>query len=71
VVNLNTATPSTNFDINFHDTSNKQFSSFFYNTVINSAGASELDALIDMIFTKSQVVIRIYLPPIIPLFYLL
>jgi uncharacterized protein (DUF1800 family) len=28
VVNLNTATPSTNFDINFHDTSNKQFSSF-------------------------------------------
>ena len=56
VVNLNTATPSTNFDINFHDTSNKQFSSFFNNTVINSAGASELDALIDMIFTKSQVV---------------
>jgi uncharacterized protein (DUF1800 family) len=56
VVNLNTATPSTNFDINFHDTSNKQFSRFFNNTVINSAGASELDALIDMIFTKSQVV---------------
>ncbi len=56
VVNLNTATPSTNFDINFHDTSNKQFSSFFNNTVINSAGASELDALIDMIFTKSQIV---------------
>jgi uncharacterized protein (DUF1800 family) len=56
VVNLNTATPSTNFDINFHDTSNKQFSSFFNNTVINSAGASELDALIDMIFSKSQVV---------------
>ncbi|MFV8363783.1 DUF1800 domain-containing protein [Flavobacterium sp. ZT3P35] len=56
VVNLNTATPSTNFDINFHDTSNKQFSSFFNNTVINSAGASELDAFIDMIFTKSQVV---------------
>jgi uncharacterized protein (DUF1800 family) len=28
----------------------------FNNTVINSAGASELDALIDMIFTKSQVV---------------
>ncbi|RTZ07936.1 DUF1800 domain-containing protein [Flavobacterium bomense] len=56
VVNLNTATPSTNFDTNFHDTSNKQFSSFFNNTVISNAGASELDALIDMIFTKSQVV---------------
>lgn len=56
VVNLNTATPSTNFDTNFHDTSNKQFSSFFNNSVISNAGASELDALIDMIFTKSQVV---------------
>ena len=56
VVNLNTATPSTNFDVNFHDTSNKQFSSFFNNTVISNAGASELDALIDMIFTKSRVV---------------
>ncbi|RTY76426.1 DUF1800 domain-containing protein [Flavobacterium sp. RSP46] len=56
VVNLNTATPSTNFDTNFHDTSNKQFSSFFNNIVISNAGASELDALIDMIFTKSQVV---------------
>lgn len=56
VINLNTATPSTNFDTNFHDTSNKQFSSFFNNTVISNAGASELDALIDMIFTKSRVV---------------
>jgi uncharacterized protein (DUF1800 family) len=56
VVNLNTATPSTNFDNNFHDTSNKQFSSFFGNTIINNAGASELDAFITMIFTKSQVV---------------
>jgi hypothetical protein len=32
----------------------------FNNTVINSAGASELDALIDMIFTKSQVVQNIF-----------
>ncbi|WP_304196666.1 DUF1800 family protein [Flavobacterium alvei] len=56
VVNLNTATPSTNFDNTYHETSNKQFSSFFNNTIINNAGASELDAFINMIFTKSQVV---------------
>lgn len=56
VVNLNIATPVTNFDINYHDTSNKQFSSFFNNTIISNTGASELDALIDMIFSKSEVV---------------
>jgi uncharacterized protein (DUF1800 family) len=56
VVNLNTATPVTNFDITYHDTSTKQFSSFFNNTIISNTGASELDALIDMIFSKSQVV---------------
>lgn len=56
VTNLNTVTPTTNFVANLHDTSDKQFSSFFDNTLINSAGASELDAFIDMIFSKSQVV---------------
>jgi uncharacterized protein (DUF1800 family) len=56
VVNLNTVTPVTNFDSTYHDTSTKQFSSFFNNTIINNTGASELDALIDMIFSKSQVV---------------
>lgn len=56
VINLNTVNPITNFDSSLHDTSNKQFSSFFNNTIINNAGASELDAFITMIFSKSQVV---------------
>jgi uncharacterized protein (DUF1800 family) len=56
VVNLNTVNPITNFDLSLHDTSNKQFSSFFNNTIINNAGALELDAFITMIFSKSQVV---------------
>jgi len=56
VVNLNTVSPSTNFDVIFHETSNKQFSSFFNNTIINNTGASELDTFITMIFSKSQVV---------------
>jgi uncharacterized protein (DUF1800 family) len=35
----------------------RAISSFLvFNNTVNSAGASELDALIDMIFTKSQVV---------------
>tara|TARA_R110002124_G_scaffold76986_5_gene206205 strand:- start:1544 stop:3364 length:1821 start_codon:yes stop_codon:yes gene_type:complete len=56
VINLNTATPITQFDNSYHETSNKQFSSFFNNTVINNAGASELDDFITMIFSKTQVV---------------
>ncbi len=56
VINLNTVSPVTNFDVSHHETSNKQFSSFFNNTIINNTGASELDAFIDMIFSKSQVV---------------
>ncbi len=56
VVNLNTANPITNFNVSFHETSNKQFSPFFNNTIINNTGASELDAFITMIFSKSQVV---------------
>jgi uncharacterized protein (DUF1800 family) len=60
VQNLNTASPVTNFLPASHSTGNKQFSSFFNNTVINyqagAAGANELDALIDMIFAKSVVV---------------
>lgn len=40
-----------------HDTGNKQFSSFYNNTVIqgSSDGEAELDALLDMIFAKEQV----------------
>ena len=63
VQNLNTATPSTSFVPSFHKTGNKQFSAFFNNTVIQNPtpanlanGASELDAFIDLIFTKKQVV---------------
>ena len=63
VQNLNTVTPSTSFIPSFHKTGPKQFSAFFNNTVIQNPtpsnlanGAVELDAFIDMIFTKTQVV---------------
>ena len=63
VQNLNTATPSTSFVPTFHKTGPKQFSAFFNNTVIQNPtptnlanGALELDAFINMIFTKTQVV---------------
>jgi uncharacterized protein (DUF1800 family) len=56
VQNLNTTTQTTNFVSAQHKTGSKQFSSFFNNTVINNTGASELDALIDMIFDKQQIV---------------
>lgn len=47
------------FDIERHDTGDKVFSSFYNNTVIagrsgETAGQEELEALIDMIFSKSQ-----------------
>ena len=56
VQNLNTATPATNFVLSLHKTGNKTFSSFFNNTVIPNGGASELDALHDLIFTKTRVI---------------
>lgn len=56
VQNLNTANPSTEFVDSKHDTSNKEFSAFFNNTIIQSNGALELDAFIDMIFSKQEVV---------------
>ena len=60
VQNLNTINPVTNFVASAHDTSNKTFSSFFNNTVINGtgtgSGAGELDSFINMIFDKSTVV---------------
>ena len=48
------------FDITKHDTTNKTFSSFFNSTVITgqtgaTAGALELDSLINMIFAKDEV----------------
>ena len=63
VQNLTTANPTTTFVTGSHKTGNKQFSAFFNNTVISNPtptnlanGALELDQLIDMIFSKQQVV---------------
>ena len=56
IQNTNTANPVTNFYNSLHNTSTKQFSPFFNNTVINNIGATELDAFIDMIFSKTKVV---------------
>lgn len=55
---INTSTLTSYFDPSQHDTGNKQFSSFYGNTVINGqngmAGANETDQLIDMIFSKFE-----------------
>jgi uncharacterized protein (DUF1800 family) len=60
VQNLNTTSIAVNFLPASHSTANKQFSSFFNNTVINyqsgANGANELDLLLNMIFSKSTVV---------------
>ncbi|HUH75294.1 MAG TPA: DUF1800 domain-containing protein [Chitinophagales bacterium] len=56
VQNLNQAYTSTTFVSNLHDYSAKQFSAFFDNTIIPGTGASELDAFIDMIFSKNTMV---------------
>ena len=56
VQNLNTHPTSTNFVASQHDTSTKQFSSFFNNASISNNGSAELDTFIDLIFSKSQVV---------------
>ena len=56
VQNLNTPNPTTDFVANKHDETDKQFSPFFNNTIIPNNGALELDAFIDMIFAKSEVV---------------
>jgi hypothetical protein len=55
VVNLNTVTPLPILIAPIMIQVLNNFSSF-NNTIINNTGASELDALIDMIFSKSQVV---------------
>jgi uncharacterized protein (DUF1800 family) len=59
---INNTGLSTFFSDALHDQTNKTFSSFFNNTVISgktgAAGATETDDLINMIFTKSDVVAR-------------
>lgn len=56
VQNLNAHPTTTSFVATQHNNSTKQFSAFFNNTTITSNGSAELDAFIDMIFSKSQVV---------------
>lgn len=56
VLNSTSYPTTTSFVLSNHDTSNKTFSEFFNNTIINSKGDLELNAFIDMIFSKSQVV---------------
>ena len=56
VKNLNTLAPTTTYDDTLHDKTTKTFSSFFNNTIIKGTGANELDAFVDMIFSKSVVV---------------
>ena len=55
---IDNATNLAVFQANRHDTGNKQFSSFYGNTIItgktgNTGGDLELDALLNMIFSKS------------------
>lgn len=55
---INTSTLTSYFDPSLHDTSNKQFSSFYGNAVIagqsGMAGANETDQLIDMLLAKFE-----------------
>ncbi|MEO8086234.1 MAG: DUF1800 domain-containing protein [Bacteroidota bacterium] len=60
---INATTISSYFDSNRHNATNKIFSAFYNNTVITgqsgSAGANELDDLLDMIFGTQQVAVFI------------
>lgn len=58
VLNLNTPNPVATFVPSLHDFSTKQFSAFFNNHQIPGTGASELDAFIDMLFSKDTIVAR-------------
>lgn len=60
---VNNNSPDGFFDSTRHDTSNKQFSSFYNNTIIagktGTAGSSETDELLNMIFTKNEVALYV------------
>jgi uncharacterized protein (DUF1800 family) len=60
---VNATSISSGFDSTKHDTGNKQFSSFYNNTVITgktgAAGANELDELINMIFQQPETALYI------------
>ncbi|MFT3933199.1 MAG: DUF1800 domain-containing protein [Chitinophagaceae bacterium] len=60
---VDSATTSSSFDASLHDSSSKQFSSFYGGTTVaGGTGDSELDALLTMIFNKkaevSQFIVR-------------
>jgi uncharacterized protein (DUF1800 family) len=59
---INYATAAYTFNSTRHDTTNKQFSSFFNNTVITgktgAAGEQEIDDLLNMIFAKNEVALH-------------
>lgn len=58
------ATTTVNFDPSRHDDTNKQFSAYYNNQILNglsgAAGANELDNLVDMIFSKDQDIAKFY-----------
>jgi uncharacterized protein (DUF1800 family) len=60
---INSSTLSSYFDSTKHDTTNKQFSVFYGNTVITgksgASGATETDDLINMIFNKGETALHI------------
>jgi uncharacterized protein (DUF1800 family) len=56
VQGMDTANVKTNFSADKHDTSDKQFSAFFNNTIIRNGGDREIDTFIDMLFTKSEII---------------
>jgi uncharacterized protein (DUF1800 family) len=56
VQGMDTANVKTNFTADKHDTSDKQFSAFFNNTIIRNGGDKEIDTFIDMLFTKSEII---------------
>ncbi len=55
---INATTISSSFDATKHDTTNKQFSAFYGNTIITgktgAAGANELDDMLAMIFANNE-----------------
>jgi len=60
---VDATTISSSFDANRHDTTNKQFSSFYNNTLIigktGAAGAGETDELINMLFLQNELALHI------------
>lgn len=51
---INGTTLTSYLDSGAHDTGSKSFSSFYNNTTIGNAGATEVDQLVDMIFNTTE-----------------